>query len=50
MIAGIVIGCLVVVAIVGVAVYCIATNGAKHGKVSADIFEEDDNYVSMSVL
>jgi len=50
MIAGIVVGCLVVAAIVGIAVYCVATNGAKHGKISADIFEEDDNYVSMSVL
>lgn len=51
MIVGIVIGCVAAVAIVALAIYCLATNGRKHGKVDADIFEgEDSNWVSMSVL
>jgi len=50
MIVGIVIGCLAFVAIVGVAVYFFVTRGAKHGKIDSEIFEEDPNFVSMSVL
>jgi len=50
MIVGIVIGCLAAVAIVAFAIYCLVTNGSKHGKVNSDIFENDPNWVSMSVL
>ena len=50
MIAGIVVGCVVVVAIVAVTVYCLVTNGPKHGKVDPSFFEEDEDHFSMSVL
>jgi len=50
MIVGIVVGCLVVAAIIGVAVYFFVTKGAKHGKIDSDIYEDDPNFVSMSVL
>jgi len=50
MIVGIVIGVLVIVAIVAVAVYCVATSGAKRGKIDSSIYEEDPEFISMSVL
>jgi len=50
MIVGIVIGCLAFVAIVGIVVYFFVTRGAKHGKIDSDIYEDDPNFVSMSVL
>lgn len=50
MIAGIVIGVVCGVAIIAVAIFCCVTAGKKHGDVDSDIFEEDPNYVSMSVL
>jgi len=49
-IAGIVIACVVAVAIAIVAFCCLATCGKKHGKVDKDIFEDDDEFVTMSVL
>jgi len=52
MIVGIVIGCVAAIAIVALAIYCIATNGRKHSKVDGVLFEdgEEANWVSMSVL
>jgi len=50
MIAGIIIGVIVVVAIVAVAIYCVVTAGAKHGKIDPSIYEQDTEFESMSVL
>jgi len=50
MIAGIVIGVLCAVAIIAVAIFCFVTAGKKHGDIDNDIYEEDPNFVSMSVL
>jgi len=50
MIVGIVIGVLVVIALISVAVYCIVTAGAKRGKIDPVIYEEDPEFISMSVL
>jgi len=50
MIAGIVIACVVVVAIVAIAVYCVVTSGKKKGKIDPTIYEDDPEFISMSVL
>jgi len=50
MIAGIVIACIVVVAIVAIAVYCVVTSGKKKGKIDPAIYEDDPEFISMSVL
>jgi len=50
MIAGIVIGVLAAVAIIAIAIYCVATSGPKYGKMDSGIYEEDPQFVSMSVL
>jgi len=50
MIVGIVIGCLVVAAIVGIVAYFFVTNGPKHGKINPAFIEEGPEEVSMSVL
>jgi len=50
MIAGIIIGVIVIVAIVAVAIYCVVTAGAKHGKIDPSIYEQDTEFESMSVL
>jgi len=49
-IVGIVIGALVVAAVIIVAIYCAATAGAKRGKIDPVIYEEDTEFVTMSVL
>jgi len=50
LIAGIVVACVVVVAIAAVAIWCVATAGAKHGKIDPLIYEEDTEFATMSVL
>jgi len=49
MIVGIVVGCVVLIVIVAIAIYCFATRNRKHKKMNND-FEEDDTFISMSVL
>jgi len=49
-VAGIVIGVILVVALVAVGVYCFVTAGRKHGKIDPVIYEEDPEFISMSVL
>jgi len=49
-IAGIVIACIVALGVVVVLVICILTRGAKHGKIDPVIYEEDPEFISMSVL
>ena len=50
MIAGIVVACVAAVAIVAIIIYCVATSGAKHGKIDSSISEQETEFVSMSVL
>jgi len=50
MIAGIVVGVVVAAAIIIIVVYCVVTSGSKHAKVDPGIYEEDPEFVSMSVL
>jgi len=50
MIAGIVVGCVAAAAIIGAVVFFFATSGKKYGKVDESLFEEDPNFISMSVL
>jgi len=50
MIAGIVIGCLVLIAIIVLAVYCIVIAVSKHGAVDLSIYEDDLQFKSVSVL
>jgi len=50
LIAGIVVAGVVVASAVAVVIYCLATAGAKRGKVDPVIYEEDPEFVSMSVL
>jgi len=50
MIAGIVIACIVLVAIIVLAVYCIIAASSKKGQVDPALYEEDFEFKSMSVL
>jgi len=50
LIAGIVVACVVLVAIIIVAVYCIVTNTAKKGQVDPSVYEDDFEFKSMTVL
>jgi len=50
MIAGIVIGVVLAGAIVATAIICAVTAGKKHGKIDPVIYEEDTEFVTMSVL
>jgi hypothetical protein len=50
LIVGVVIAAIIVVAIVITAIACAATSGAKHGKIDPVIYEEDTEFVTMSVL
>jgi len=50
LIAGIVVAAVVVVIIVAIAIYCVATAGAKHGKIDPVIYEQEPDFISMSVL
>jgi len=52
LIVGIVVVCVVAIAIVGVAIYLFVSSGPKHGKINAEFFDEEEgeNYISMSVL
>jgi len=49
-IVGIVIACAAAVTIAIIAFCCLATAGKKHGKVDKDVYEEENEFVSMSVL
>jgi len=49
-VAGVVISVLVVAGVVVVAVYCAVTGGSKRGKIDPDMYEEDTEFVTMSVL
>ena len=50
MIIGIVVAAIVVIILIVVVVWCIATNGKKHGKVDSSVFEDETEFISMSVL
>jgi len=50
LIAGVVVAAVAAAALIAVAIYCIATAGKKRGKVDPVIYEEDPEFVSMSVL
>ena len=50
MIVGIVVGAVALVAIVGVAAYCVLSTSSKRGKIDPSIYEEDAEFQSMSVL
>jgi hypothetical protein len=50
MIAGIVVAVVVAAILVGICIFCVATAGKKHGKVDSEIYEEDPEFISMSVL
>ena len=47
---GIVVGAVALVAIVGVAAYCVLSTSGKRGKIDPSIYEEDVEFHSMSVL
>jgi len=50
MIAGIVIAVVVAAVLVCICIFCVATAGKKHGKIDSQFYEEDAEFVSMSVL
>jgi len=49
-IVGIVVGSVALAALVGAGIYCFVTAGAKRGKIDPVIYEEDPEFISMSVL
>jgi len=50
LIAGIIVAVIVAAIIIAVCAFCVATAGKKHGKVDPIIYEEDPQFISMSVF